>query len=174
MQWSTHWITHKRSLTNETRQSRYSGYVRLPVLQPDSDSAVLFWGDFMSHTQGKLRLCQGNKIRPSEYSEDGFTFGYAPLAVVKGDKRFGEEKNTANARRLVACWNAADGIPTAELEAAADGRLLNIFEGLIRERDELLDALTHAVEIAEAKRSGTWDDLLQYRAAIARVKGGEA
>ena len=27
-------------------------------------------------------------------------------------------------------------------------------------------ALTHAVEIAEAKRPGTWDDLLQYRALL--------
>jgi hypothetical protein len=31
----------------------------------------------------------------------------------------------------------------------------------------LIEALTHAVEIAEAKRPGTWDDLLQYRALLA-------
>ena len=31
---------------------------------------------------------------------------------------------------------------------------------------ELLEALNHAVEIAEARRPGVWDDLLQYRAAI--------
>jgi len=31
----------------------------------------------------------------------------------------------------------------------------------------MIKALTHAVEIAEAKRPGTWDDLLQYRALLA-------
>ena len=28
---------------------------------------------------------------------------------------------------------------------------------------ELVEALKHAVEIAEAEQTGTWDDLLQYR-----------
>jgi hypothetical protein len=30
----------------------------------------------------------------------------------------------------------------------------------------IIKALTHAVEIAEAKRPGTWDDLLQYRVLL--------
>jgi hypothetical protein len=30
----------------------------------------------------------------------------------------------------------------------------------------MIKALTHAVEIAEAKRPGTWDDLLQYRVLL--------
>jgi hypothetical protein len=34
----------------------------------------------------------------------------------------------------------------------------------------LLDALTHAVEIAEAKRDGRWDDLLAYRGLIEEAK----
>ena len=38
---------------------------------------------------------------------------------------------------------------------------------------ELLEALNHAVEIAEARRPGVWDDLLQYRAAI-KKHGGAA
>ena len=38
---------------------------------------------------------------------------------------------------------------------------------------ELLAALNHAVEIAEARRPGVWDDLLQYRAAI-KKHGGAA
>jgi hypothetical protein len=33
-------------------------------------------------------------------------------------------------------------------------------------RDALVEALTHAVEIAEARRDGNWDDLLQYRALL--------
>jgi hypothetical protein len=36
---------------------------------------------------------------------------------------------------------------------------------------DMLAALKHAVDIAENKRSGTWDDLLQYRAAIQRAEG---
>jgi hypothetical protein len=36
--------------------------------------------------------------------------------------------------------------------------------------NELVEALEHAVEIAEGKRDGTWDDLLQYRATIAHAK----
>ena len=36
---------------------------------------------------------------------------------------------------------------------------------------ELLEALNHAVEIAEARRPGVWDDLLQYRAAIKKHGG---
>lgn len=49
-----------------------------------------------------------------------------------------------NARRLAACWNAAEGLPTAELEAAADGRLLNVFEALVRDRDALLAGVREA------------------------------
>ena len=37
---------------------------------------------------------------------------------------------------------------------------------------ELLEALKHAVEIAENKRPGTWDDLLPYRVLIAKAEGG--
>ena len=39
-------------------------------------------------------------------------------------------------------------------------------EKIINRRDmrtELVEALKHAVEIAEAEQTGTWDDLLQYR-----------
>jgi hypothetical protein len=36
---------------------------------------------------------------------------------------------------------------------------------------ELVKALDHAVSIAEGKFSGNWDDLLQYRALIAKAEG---
>ena len=52
-------------------------------------------------------------------------------------------------------------------EAAAELRRLEAANA------ELLEALNHAVEIAEARRPGVWDDLLQYRAAI-KKHGGAA
>lgn len=37
---------------------------------------------------------------------------------------------------------------------------------LIAAAPALVEALTHAVEIAEAKRDGNWDDLLKYRSLL--------
>lgn len=138
----------------------------------------------MSHTQGKLVASDpSDALHPIRKA----TSGIWPLGRVIADVGYAdtEEENTANARRLVACWNAADGIPTEELEAAADGRLLNIFEGLIRERDELMKALAKCVETLSDTRIGQWsymegsqiyedfgDAVQSGRAAIARVKGG--
>lgn len=42
---------------------------------------------------------------------------------------------------------------------------------LADERDELLAAITHAVEIAEDRRGGNWDDVMQYRELINKVNG---
>jgi hypothetical protein len=38
------------------------------------------------------------------------------------------------------------------------------------ENQRLREALTHAVEIAEGKRPGAWDDLLQYRSILKDTK----
>jgi hypothetical protein len=45
----------------------------------------------------------------------------------------------------------SEDIFVAELDAAA------------ADIQKIAEALTHAVDIAEAKRDGNWDDLLQYR-----------
>jgi len=108
----------------------------------------------MSHTQGKLIVKGGYCI----YADEGKT----PVADACINAI--SDPSEANARRLVACWNASIGIPTAELEAAADGRLLNIFEGLISERDELLAAL----KVARLWHQGDkWRDdcMIELRAA---------
>lgn len=55
---------------------------------------------------------------------------------------------SANARRMVACWNACDGIQTEKLEKAA-GDHSPVFALLMEtaaERDELLKALKQAHE----------------------------
>jgi len=122
----------------------------------------------MSHTQGKLAVSEfgvGFEIA----DEQGRIIAQTQqLCAIKNAGDHDERK--ANARRLAACWNASIGIPTAELEAAADGRLLNIFEGLISERDELLAALKKCNE--SACLSGIV--YLVSETAIARAEKGGA
>ena len=74
------------------------------------------------HTTGKIyvrtRMGTGPGIEKGDYvfridaeSEDHDTI------AVAGVDQTDEEKNGANARRLVAAWNACLGIPTEELES---------------------------------------------------------
>jgi hypothetical protein len=69
----------------------------------------------------------------------------------------------ANARRIVACVNACEGIPTEVLEQMPSGpaSLLPMYARLEQQRDKLLAALT---EIAEL-------DILKYHHAYAIAKG---
>lgn len=113
----------------------------------------------MKHTQGKLILkpidswpfgfnvvddsgdivlhenatCCSTEQKTRQQHENGVGF-------TKGTERDEAVKTIAaqkeKLRRIVACWNAAVGISTEEIEAAACGGLLNTFEGLIRERGE--------------------------------------
>lgn len=62
-------------------------------------------------------------------------------------------------------WQA---VTNSELNAAMSYRIK--LTEVEQQRDELLAALTHAVEIAEAKRDGTWDDVMAYRALIAKAE----
>lgn len=79
----------------------------------------------------------------------------------------------ANARRIAACWNACDGIPTAWLEGGA-ADILEHSIALIKQRDELLALLT------EVAGNFTRDDdlpdnlLPRIDAAIDKVEGGAA
>jgi hypothetical protein len=133
----------------------------------------------MSHTQGKLVVSEfgvGFEIA----DEQGRIIAQTQqLCAIKNAGDHDERK--ANARRIKACWNASIGIPTKELEAAADGRLLNIFEGLISERDELLAALKDILSELEPAGSDGWmagnvhqDEYNAARAAIARAEKGGA
>jgi len=45
---------------------------------------------------------------------------------------------------------------------------------LIAAAPEILEALEHAVDIAEGRQLGEWDDLLPYRALIRKVTGEAA
>jgi hypothetical protein len=129
----------------------------------------------MSHTQGKLVLAEHTDDRCAIRSETPVAPGMLGKIVADVGYSGSDDKDAANARRLVACWNAAIGIPTEELEAAADGRLLNIFEGLISERDELLEALKVAhshLDMARLVVSHCKDAELIYSAIERAEKGG--
>ena len=77
------------------------------------------------------------------------------------------EQDRANARRIVACWNACEGIPTEELEASARP---------IAAAPDLLEALKLMVKTYAAP--GTVylgaHPIAVARAAIAKAEGGEA
>ena len=84
------------------------------------------------------------------------------------------EQRLANARRLVACWNACEGIPTEEMESK--GLPLYMHRKLISERDQLLKVLDriekwdqHTTEFAVDWGSNGVRDLYRgiARAAIA-------
>jgi hypothetical protein len=122
------------------------------------------------HTQGRLKLSERGHI----YSEN------LELVAVTQPARTTE----ANARRLVACWNACDGYDTDALESED---LMTLFQcrtisrlmDAKAQRDELLEALKAMVEVAEltigwlptpANADGP---LIQARAAITKVEGGK-
>ena len=90
----------------------------------------------MEHTTGKLTF-RGFSI----YAADGKT----PVADTCLNASVAQH-DVANARRLVACWNACDGIPTKWLEGGA-ADILEYSKALKAQRDELLAALERMCEL---------------------------
>jgi len=107
---------------------------------------------------------------------------------IKVEKGSAASKSMPAARRLVACWNACEGISTESLER---GPLSKAFEleqdradSAGRQRDELLAALNQVRGEVQYMASGmthsTWrtkqaqDAMANIDAAIAKVKGGTA
>lgn len=85
-----------------------------------------------------------------------------------------ESEQQANARRIIACVNACDGIPTEflEREQYLGTAAFSLRDQLKQQRDELLTAL---VEILDAHNGGFLGHghMDAARAAIAKVKGGK-
>lgn len=123
-----------------------------------------------SHTQGHLHVGGNGTII---YGADGW--GVANATVFHG--RTQPATSEANARRLVACWNACDGISTADLETA--GRLAAADEATLRnlqvQRDHLLAVVEHiqrCIGFGTATihyGSDTWS---QIDSAITKTTGG--
>lgn len=81
------------------------------------------------------------------------------------------ENSEANARRLVACWNACEGIDTEDLEAGSVSIIHKLHDAtakrVLEQRDELLAALKDI----EAYYPNSWA-ADTARAAIAKAEGG--
>jgi hypothetical protein len=91
------------------------------------------------------------------------------------------EQRLANARRLVACWNACEGISTENLEDNLPViELAHLYNDVIEQRDQLLKVLDciekwdqHTTEFAVDWGSNGVRDLYRgiARAAIAKATG---
>jgi len=78
------------------------------------------------------------------------------------------DNDEANARRLVACWNLLEGVPTAEIESST--KVTELCTKLLAQRDELLAALKvlHARYVQCIGNEGP--EALAARAAIAKAE----
>lgn len=124
-----------------------------------------------AHTPGRLAVTHNNWETSTVYCEG------KEVARVHMDSEAHEddEQHCENARRLVACWNACEGLSTESL-----GRLgtldrarveMDVFRAhLLAQRDELLELCGRALRaLSEDDSPGLRDDL---RAAITKIERG--
>ena len=117
------------------------------------------------HTQGRV------KVQHPHAGERGWEVAFEP-----GLEQLCQDITEANARRLVACWNAFDGLDTEQIESMVNvpSFFFKHIE-LLAQRDELLAMLNRAVRRLEsAHASGEtimrhW--IVDARALIAKVEG---
>ena len=122
------------------------------------------------HTPGKIDALADCGL----VSEDGAYL----VGVTTQSGRFSASRDYENARRLAACWNAFDGIPTDDIELMAESDSLKLaLNKMHNERAELLAALQTLVQQVE---SGYFDHVatdhlnsavIAARAAIAKATG---
>lgn len=118
------------------------------------------------HTQGRLEL----KTHTYAIADTG---DYDSSFEIWGDGKAiawfnGDDVDEANARRLVACWNACEMASTEDLEALTrpgDVSWACTIDRLVRERDELLEALRRCREMV-----GHPDNIAEIDAAIAKAE----
>lgn len=130
------------------------------------------------HTPGRL-VEDTRGPRADIRSESGrivaVTYGLGFPKTAEGlEKRTQEDR--ANRRRLVACWNACDGLSTEALESEGNAALgwSRTASKLIHattQRDELLAALDKAREMPQWEHTAI-GIRAEIEAAIAKVKGG--
>lgn len=119
-----------------------------------------------NHTQGKLYVVEvgSNGVAPSgcEIVIDDAEFGnpdrdYFLFSAVHGDP----DELAANANRLVACWNACDGIPNDRLKLL---NVPNIIE-LVSQRDSLLSGVQMLLDVLD-ELSAECDEVGEFQAPI--------
>lgn len=128
------------------------------------------------HTQGPIRYDHEPGYCGELIARDGMTVA-----------AFFNEPSEADARRLVACWNACDGLPTESLECgkppadqivdalnqrhelmAQRDELLEVLQGVVPELEYMAGGMTHAAwKTTEARKR-----LDSVRAVIAKATGG--
>jgi hypothetical protein len=112
----------------------------------------------MTHTPGLLKIGRvDHKEQVIEIDAVSSTawanaYPWEGLITCHGDDEYrtqGSAVMEANARRVVACWNACLDVPTEVLENLADdgATIAPIYRDLLVQRDELLKALKLAAEI---------------------------
>lgn len=135
------------------------------------------------HTPGRIRYYENgeaNSYAMLEESADGRW-----LLTLLHNGHDVTERQIANMRRLVACWNACEGMTTENLEnvTMTGDTLLTRFQlrdktesELTKQRDELLHVAQRFIgeyeENEEDEWSREWQDLASvFRAAIAKATG---
>jgi hypothetical protein len=130
----------------------------------------------MKHTQTKLRV--GEKYKTDIFADRA---GHA-IARTVNPQADGEDE--ANARRLVACWNACDEVSTEFLELLANfpDNQVKAYENLEAQRNELLKELESIANANPKNWDAPFNDTASFQAwaqsrasaAIAKVKGEKA
>lgn len=118
------------------------------------------------HTQGPLVLGQHGAIRGGPMVRFINGSAHEQLAMTTGTSWMEPGEHLANARRLVACWNACEGLHTESLERGAP--LADQIVDALNQRDELLAALKQCREMV-----GHPDNVALIEAAIAKAEGGK-
>lgn len=87
---------------------------------------------------------------------------------------YGDEQ-VQNARRLVACWNSFNGVPTEMIELVDEiGKCTMPYRLLQVERNELLAALKAMLTDFEGVYADGEPAVINARAAVAKATGGAA
>lgn len=124
------------------------------------------------HTQGRLEVVDSRRISIVLPNEIGG--GFDSHCVALAFNTDGRLDADANARRLVACWNACEGAKTEDLEALGPQFIEPVIK-LIDQRDELLVSLERLLGKSEAEGwAYSAEEREIARSAIAKVKGGAA
>lgn len=129
------------------------------------------------HTQGPLVLGQYGAIRGGPMVRFINGIAQEQLAMTTGTSWMEPGEHLANARRLVACWNACEGLHTESLERGAPLAdqivdALNQRDELLAQRNQLLEALSYIEGLAMADEPRDLPTIATTaREAIAKVGG---
>lgn len=111
------------------------------------------------HTQGRLVV---NPIQLDQIATADGSMEVARVRLHSGQ----HDITIANARRLVVCWNAGEGLSTEQIDLIADH-----CDALKSQRDKLLATLQEVLDCAKTQTS--IGAVMRARAAIASVTGKE-